>query len=38
MRHSNARTTMDTYIHSIDTIEKKSVSDLENFINNIIAK
>jgi len=38
MRHSNARTTMDTYIHSIDTIEKKSVTDLENFIEEIIAK
>ncbi|WMJ77532.1 MULTISPECIES: hypothetical protein [unclassified Sedimentibacter] len=38
MRHSNARTTMESYIHSVDAIEKKSATELENFINNLMAK
>ncbi len=38
MRHSNARTTMESYIHSLDDIEKRSATELENFINDIIAK
>lgn len=38
MRHSNARTTMESYIHSLDAIEKKSAAELENFINDLMAK
>jgi hypothetical protein len=31
-----ARTTTESYIHSLDAIEKKFAAELENFINNLM--
>lgn len=29
---------MESYLHSLDAIEKKSATELENFINDLMAK